>query len=45
MVAVTGTSGDTGKTPDTTTNESDSDRKPLPMFNVQSVKMLSATCS
>ena len=40
-VEVTGTSSST----DTTTNESATERKPLPMFNVLSVKMLSATCS
>jgi hypothetical protein len=44
-VEVTGTSGSTGKTTDTTTSESAQERKPLPRFNVQSVKMLSATCS
>jgi hypothetical protein len=44
-VEVTGTSGSTGTTTDTTTSESATERKPLPMFNVLSVKMLSATCS
>lgn len=44
MVEVTGTSGTTGKstgTPSAGPNE----RQPLPKFNVQSVKMISATCS
>ena len=40
-VEVTGTSGGT----DTTTSPNDTERKPLPRFNVQSVKMLSETCS
>ena len=44
-VEVTGTSGSTGKTTDTTTSENAAARKPLPRFNVLSVKMLSATCS
>jgi hypothetical protein len=44
-VEVTGTSASTGKTIDTTASESARERKPLPKFNVQSVKMLSATCS
>jgi hypothetical protein len=44
-VEVSGTSGRTGKTTHTTTSESATERKPLPRFNVQSVKMLSATCS
>ena len=44
-VEVTGTSGSTGDTTDTTTSESVPERKPLPTFNVQSVKMLSVTCS
>ena len=44
QVEVTGTSGNTGKTTDTTTSEDGTVRKPLPMFNVLSVKMLSATC-
>jgi hypothetical protein len=44
-VEVTGTSGSTGKTTDTTTSENAGARKPLPRFNVLSVKMLSATCS
>src|SRR4029453_3780451 len=44
-VEVTGTSGSTGTTTDTTTSESATERKPLPMFNVLSVKMVSATCS
>jgi hypothetical protein len=44
-VEVTGTSGSTGKTTDSTTSENDAARKPLPRFNVLSVKMLSATCS
>jgi hypothetical protein len=43
-VEVTGTSGSTGKTTDATTTEG-AERKPLPRFNVESVKMLSATCS
>jgi hypothetical protein len=43
-VEVTGTSGSTGKTTDATTAEG-AERKPLPRFNVESVKMLSATCS
>ena len=44
-VEVTGTSGSTGKTTHTTTGESAAETKPLPRFNVLSVKMLSATCS
>jgi hypothetical protein len=44
-VEVAGTSGSTGTTTDTTTSESATERKPLPMFNVLSVKMVSATCS
>jgi hypothetical protein len=44
-VEVTGTSGSTGKTTDTAKRESATERKPLATFNVQSVKMLSATCS
>ena len=44
-VEVTGTSGSTGKTIDATTSENAAARKPLPRFNVLSVKMLSATCS
>jgi hypothetical protein len=45
QVEVTGTSGSTGKTTDATTGENSVARKPLPRFNVLSVKMLSATCS
>lgn len=44
-VEVTGTSGSTGKTTVTTTGKDSVARKPLPRFNVLSVKMLSATCS
>jgi hypothetical protein len=44
-VAVTGTSVNTAKATDTTPSESDADKKPLPRFNVVSVKMISATCS
>jgi hypothetical protein len=44
-VEVTGTSGSTGKTTDKATSENAAARKPLPRFNVLSVKMLSATCS
>lgn len=45
-VEVTGTSSSTGKTADSSAaSESVTERKPLPMFNVVSVKMLSATCS
>jgi membrane-bound ClpP family serine protease len=44
-IEVTGTSGSTGKTSDATTSASAPERKPLPRFNVQSVKMVSATCS
>jgi hypothetical protein len=44
-VEVTGTSGSTGKTSGTTASKSPTARKPLPKFNVESVKMLSATCS
>jgi len=44
-VEVTGTSGSTGKTIDARTSENAAARKPLPRFNVLSVKMLSATCS
>jgi hypothetical protein len=44
-VEVTGTSGSTGKTTHPTTSESATETKPLPRFNVLSVKMLSATCS
>ena len=44
-VEVTGTSGSTGKTTGTTTGENAAARKPLPRFNVLSVKMLSASCS
>jgi hypothetical protein len=44
-VEVTGTSGSAGKTTDTTTGENATARKPLPRFNVLSVKMLSASCS
>jgi hypothetical protein len=45
LVAVTGTSGSTGKAAETTPGDGVTDRKPLPMFNVQSVKLLSETCS
>ena len=45
QVEVTGTSGSTGKTTDRATSENAAARKPLPRFNVLSVKMLSATCS
>jgi hypothetical protein len=45
QVEVTGTSGSTGKTSGTATGKSAAGRKPLPRFNVESVKMLSATCS
>jgi hypothetical protein len=45
LVEVTGTGGTTGKTTSTTTGESVPERQPLPRFNVQAVKMLSATCS
>jgi hypothetical protein len=44
-VEVTGTGGSTKKTPDATTSENAAGRKPLPRFNVLSVKMLSPTCS
>jgi hypothetical protein len=44
-VEVTGTRGSTGKTGNTTTSASATARKPLPRFNVQSIKMLSAACS
>src|SRR4029450_11812945 len=44
-VEVPGTSGSTGKTTDATTSENAAARKPLPRFNVLSVKMVSATCS
>ena len=43
-VEVTGTS-DIGTTTGKTTSESVTEKKTLPTFNVQSVKMLSATCS
>ena len=43
-VEVTGTSGTPDQTTDTTTSESVADRKPLPTFNVKSVKMLSKSC-
>jgi len=43
---VTGTSNSTRKTSETsTTSARATERKPLPMFNVVSVKMISATCS
>jgi hypothetical protein len=45
LVEVTGTSGTNAKTTGTTTGESVPERQPLPRFNVQVVKMLSATCS
>ena len=45
QVEVTGTSGSTGKTIDSTTSEDAAERKPLPTFNVQSVKMLSPNCA
>jgi hypothetical protein len=44
MVAVTGTGG-SGKTTDTKASPDAADGKELPGFNVQSVKMLSTTCS
>jgi hypothetical protein len=46
QVEVTGTGGSSGKTADASIAiESATDRKPLPRFNVLSVKMLSATCA
>jgi hypothetical protein len=46
QVEVTGTGGSSGKTADASISiESATDRKPLPRFNVLSVKMLSATCA
>jgi hypothetical protein len=45
LVEVAGTGGSTAKTGNTTTRESATERKPLPRFNVQSVKMLSSACS
>jgi hypothetical protein len=44
-VEVTGTGRSVGKTTDTTTSGNATERKPLPGFNVLSVKMLSASCS
>jgi hypothetical protein len=44
-VEVTGTSRSAGKPSNTTTSAGGTERKPLPRFNVQSVKMLSDTCS
>ena len=44
-VAVTGTGGSTSKTTHTTASGNATETKPLPRFNVLSVKMLSATCS
>jgi hypothetical protein len=44
MVEVTGTGG-SGKTTDTKSKPSAPESKELPSFNVQSVKMLSATCA
>ena len=44
MVEVTGTGG-SGKTTDTKSKPGASESKELPSFNVQSVKMLSATCA
>jgi len=44
-VEVTGTSGTTTKRTGTISGESVPERQPLPRFNVQTVKMLSATCS
>ena len=44
MVEVTGTGG-SGKTTDTKASPDAVDGKELPGFNVQSVKMLSTTCS
>ena len=46
QVEVTGTSGSSGKTGDASiTNERATESKPLPRFNVLSVKMLSDTCA
>jgi hypothetical protein len=46
QVEVTGTGGSSGKAGDaSTTSQSAAERKPLPRFNVLSVKMLSATCA
>jgi hypothetical protein len=46
QVAVTGTSGSTDKTADASpTGTSATESKPLPRFNVLSVKMLSDTCT
>jgi hypothetical protein len=45
QVAVTGTSGAALKAADPTPSDSAADKKPLPTFNVLSVKMVSATCS
>jgi hypothetical protein len=44
-VEITGTNGSSNKTTATAASVSAPERKPLPKFNVQSVKMLSATCS
>jgi hypothetical protein len=44
-IEVTGTSGSVSKASNTTASANATERKPLPKFNVQSVKMLSATCS
>jgi hypothetical protein len=44
-VEVTGTGGRTARTADAKPSASATEKKPLPAFNVQSVKMLSATCS
>jgi hypothetical protein len=46
QVEVAGTSGSSGKTGDASiANERATERKPLPRFNVLSVKMLSDTCA
>jgi len=45
MVEVTGTSGTTPRPTSTATGESVPERQPLPRFNVQAVKTLSAACS
>jgi len=44
-VEVTGTSGSTSKVPGTTTGDAVTEKKPVPAFNVLSVKMVSASCS
>jgi hypothetical protein len=44
-VEITGTDGTTAKASDPAARQGAADKKALPAFNVQSVKMLSTTCS